>query len=173
VAASVGFPPVARPNARTLILGSLPGEESLRRRQYYAKPHNRFWWIMEEIVGARPELSYDARLERLLSARIALWDVCASAARAGSLDSNIVQASVVANDFSAFLCGHSGIELICFNGGGAERLFGRLVLPRLAATQAGIPRVRLPSTSPAHAGMRAEEKLRLWRVALGDLVGGG
>jgi hypoxanthine-DNA glycosylase len=167
---SVGFPPVARADARVLILGSLPGAESLRLRQYYAKAQNGFWRIMGEIVGARPELGYEARLERLVSGGVALWDVCASAERAGSLDSSIVLSSVVANDFGAFLRGHGEIELICFNGGGAERLFGRLVVPRLAAAQAGIPRVRLPSTSPAHAGMRAEEKLRLWRVALGDLV---
>jgi len=170
---SVGFPPVARADARVLILGSLPGAESLRLRQYYAKSQNRFWWIMGEIVGARAELPYDARLERLVQSGIALWDVCASAERAGSLDTSILVASVVPNDFSAFLDAHGGIKLICLNGGGAERLFGRLVLPRLPAAQARIPRVRLPSTSPAHAGMKGDEKLRRWRDALGDLVGGG
>jgi double-stranded uracil-DNA glycosylase len=169
---STGFPPVARADARVLILGSLPGAESLRLKQYYANPQNRFWRIMGEIAGAQAELDYEARLERLVQGRIALWDVCASAERMGSLDSSILVASVVPNDFSAFLRAHKGINLICFNGGGAARLFGRLVLPGLDASQAGIPRVRLPSTSPAHAGMKGDEKLRLWRDAIGDLVGG-
>jgi double-stranded uracil-DNA glycosylase len=169
----VGFPPVARAEARVLILGSLPGAESLRVRQYYANPQNRFWRIMGEIVGARAELTYDARLERLVQRKIALWDVCASAERVGSLDSSILVASVVPNDFRVFLHAHGDIRLICFNGGGAERLFRRLVLPRLAASQARIPRVRLPSTSPAHAGMKGDEKLRLWRDALGHLMSEG
>jgi hypoxanthine-DNA glycosylase len=112
-------------------------------------------------------------LERLVQRKIALWDVCASAERVGSLDSSILVASVVPNDFRVFLHAHGDIRLICFNGGGAERLFGRLVLPRLAASQARIPRVRLPSTSPAHAGMKGDEKLRLWRDALGHLMSEG
>jgi double-stranded uracil-DNA glycosylase len=170
MAVSVGFPPVARGDARVLILGSLPGAESLRLRQYYAKAQNRFWWIMGEIAGARPELGYEARLERLVRGGMALWDVCASAERVGSLDQSIVRASVVANDFGAFLRAHRHIALICFNGRGAEQMFDRLALPGLSTDQAAIRRVGLPSTSPAHAGMRAEEKLARWRQAVGDKI---
>jgi hypoxanthine-DNA glycosylase len=168
----VGFPPVARADARVLILGSLPGAESLRLRQYYANAQNRFWWVMGEIVGACAELPYEARLQRLVQGGIALWDVCASAERAGSLDSSILAASVVVNDFATFLHAHNDVKMICFNGSGAERLFSRLALPLLTAPKAKILRVRLPSTSPAHAGMPYHEKLRQWRSALGDLVGG-
>jgi len=167
---SMGFPPVARADARVLILGSLPGVESLRRQQYYAQLQNRLWWIMGEIAGADPALAYDARLKRLLQHRIALWDVCAAAERAGSLDSNIVQNSVVPNDFAGFLHAHRGIELICFNGGGAEKMYCRLVLPQQSASQAAIRRACLPSTSAAHAGMRPDEKLARWRQALGNSI---
>jgi TDG/mug DNA glycosylase family protein len=38
--------------------------------------------------------------------RIALWDVCASAHRPGSLDSAISLASVTPNDFLLFLSEH-------------------------------------------------------------------
>jgi len=171
MAASVGFPPVARADAQVLILGSLPGAESLRLQQYYAKKQNRFWWIMGEIVGAAPDLVYHARLERLRQHRIALWDVCAAAERAGSLDSSIVLNSILPNDFGWFFRAHGAIELICFNGSAAERMFRLLVLPRLTAAQAAIRRVRLPSTSPAHAGMPHHEKLVRWRQALADLAG--
>ncbi len=163
---SHGFPPVAAPTARILILGSLPGAESLRRAQYYAQPHNRFWWIMGHLFGASPATPYDQRLEILRQANIALWDVCQAARRAGSLDASIVQASVIPNPIAAFLTAHRHAELICFNGRGAEKLFNTLVLPTLPAQQAAIRRTLLPSTSPAYASMRPEEKLARWRTAL-------
>jgi hypoxanthine-DNA glycosylase len=156
---SVGFPPVAAADARVLILGSLPGAMSLARREYYAQPRNAFWPIMGALVGAAPGLPYPARLERLMAARIALWDVCASGFRPGSLDSAIRPGSVVANDFAAFFAGHREIGLVCFNGAKAAELFSRLVGRELA-----VRRVVLPSTSPAHAGMPLAMKLERWRV---------
>jgi hypoxanthine-DNA glycosylase len=163
---STGFPAVADADARVLILGSLPGAMSLARGQYYAQPRNAFWPIMGHLVGAAPDLPYPERLARLVAARIALWDVCASGFRPGSLDAAIDRASVVANDFPAFFDGHPGIALVCCNGATAAGLFARLVAPRLPAEAAAIPRVALPSTSPAHAAMPFAEKLRRWRAAL-------
>lgn len=157
------FPFVARPDAVVLILGSLPGAESLARGEYYANRANRFWWIMGELVGAYPDLPYAARLERLRDSRIALWDVCASAKRAGSLDANIVAAEL--NDFAAFLVDHPQVRLIGFNGAYAAALFHRKV-----ALPASIRTERLPSTSAAHAGMRPEAKLARWRAALGEFL---
>jgi len=78
-----------------LVLGTLPGPESLRQRQYYAQSRNVFWRTMGELVGAGPELPYLRRLEVLVERRIALWDVCAAAERSGALDAAIRRASVV------------------------------------------------------------------------------
>jgi TDG/mug DNA glycosylase family protein len=165
---AAGFPPVARPDATVLILGSLPGAVSLARQEYYAQPRNAFWTIMGTLVGASPGLAYAARLERLRQAGIALWDVCASGFRPGSLDAAIVASSVIANDFPRFFAVHRRIALIGFNGGTAAALFGRLVLPHLPDDVRAVRRVVLPSTSPAHAAMPAHEKLRRWRAALGE-----
>jgi double-stranded uracil-DNA glycosylase len=167
----VAFEPVARTDARVLILGSLPGEESLRLGEYYGKKTNRFWWIMGELVGAAPDMAYADRLERLRQRHVALWDVCASAYRAGSLDKNILTPSVVPNDFAAFLAAHPQIALIGFNGRPAEKLFRDLVLSTLPATAAATPRAVLPSTSPAHASMPPTAKLALWRETLGGVIG--
>lgn len=157
------FPPVAGPGARILILGSMPGRESLRMGQYYAHPHNAFWRILGALIGAGPELPYAARLERLQASGLALWDVLHSCRRDGSLDSAIVERSIVANDFRRFLAAQPGIQRVYFNGARAESAFTRYVLPRLPPELAALGYVRLPSTSPAHAGLSFEQKLKAWR----------
>ena len=63
----LSFPPVWRPDARILILGSMPGEESLRQQQYYAYKHNAFWRILGDFCGFAPALPYPDRLAALHS----------------------------------------------------------------------------------------------------------
>ena len=161
-----GFPPIADAHARVLILGSLPGQVSLQRQQYYALPRNAFWTIMGRLFGASPDLPYAERSQRLVQNGIALWDVCAAAKRPGSLDAAIVHSSVMPNDFATFLASHPNVGLICFNGGKAADLYRRLVLPGLPATLHTIRTETLPSTSPAHAAMSFEEKLARWAAVL-------
>ncbi|HEY9098558.1 MAG TPA: DNA-deoxyinosine glycosylase [Thiobacillus sp.] len=161
-----GFPPIADTHTRVLILGSLPGQVSLQRQQYYAHPHNAFWKIMSQLFGAGPELPYAKRAQRLVQNGIALWDVCAAAQRPGSLDADIVHASVVPNDFAAFIQAYPDIGLIGFNGGKAADLYRRLVLPTLPEKLRAIRTETLPSTSPAHATMTFEDKLVRWSAVL-------
>jgi len=163
---SFSFPPVARKDARVLILGSLPGQASLKAQQYYAQPQNAFWPLMGALFGAGRDLPYSERLLRLQENRLALWDVCASACRPGSLDSNIVHASVAPNDFAALYRRCPNIMLVCFNGATAARLYHKLVAPTLIAE---IPTIRLPSTSPAHAGRSFAQKRAAWAAALHSL----
>jgi len=157
------FPPLARRDARVLILGSMPGAESLRRRQYYAHPHNQFWLIMGELFGAGPELPYAQRVERLLERGVAVWDVLKHCERDGSLDSGIRRDSEVVNDFAGFLVRHPSIRAVFFNGSKSEGVFSRSVRQRLGPRGAQLRCQRLPSTSPAHAGMPREAKLQAWR----------
>lgn len=165
-----GFPPVARPDARVLLLGTLPGTMSLATSQYYAQPRNAFWPIMGALFGAVPGSAYRSRLALLKRNRIALWDVCRSACREGALDASIEAGSIVANDFAPFFATHRRIRLICFNGQTAGDLYRRLVLPALPARVQQVPRVILPSTSPAHAAMRFERKLEAWTVVQRESV---
>ena len=164
---SFSFPPVAREDARVLILGSLPGQASLEAQQYYAQPRNAFWPLMGALFGAGPEHAYADRLEKLRDVKVALWDVCESAKRPGSLDQKIDIASVTPNDFAALFVRCPQIGVIGFNGATAERFYRLLVRPTLAAPHADIASARLPSTSAAHAGRSFDEKLALWRKALG------
>ena len=161
----VGFDPVEDASARVLILGTLPGAESLRLGEYYANRANNFWRIMGDLVGAMPEMSYQDRLCRLKKNGIAVWDVCLSADRRGSLDSRIVQSSIIPNEFGRFLQAHSRIRLIGFNGQPAERMFRRQVASDIS--QFGC--VVLPSTSSAHT-IPYQEKLSRWRGALAKSI---
>ena len=166
IPASVGFAPISAASARILILGSLPGQMSLQRGEYYAQPHNAFWRIMGALFDAGPNLPYAERKRRLIAQDVAVWDVCASARRAGSLDASIASTSVVPNDFAGFYAAHPRIESIGLNGAAAAALYERHVERTLAPPRTRMRRVRLPSTSPAHASMSFDQKLAAWSAFL-------
>ena len=150
------FPPVADSSSRVLILGTMPGAESLRKQQYYGYPHNCFWKLLCTILGERCDASYEARTAMLLKHRIALWDVLDSCTRKGSLDTHIKGEKP--NDLSAFLNEHPGIESVFFNGQKASQMFKRYFPDAAAAYKCVI----LPSTSPANT-IPFEKKLEEWR----------
>ena len=156
------FPAVVDENARTLILGSMPGRASLDVNQYYAHPRNAFWRIMGVLFGADPELPYTRRLQILQQHQIALWDVMKSCDRPGSLDSAINESSIEANDFAGLFTRYPNIDAVFFNGAKAEQSFNKYVITELAAGLLPSIRIRLPSTSPAHASIDFKAKLILW-----------
>jgi hypoxanthine-DNA glycosylase len=157
------FDPVVDQRTRLLVLGSLPGDQSLLRNEYYGNRQNRFWMLMSEVVGvALVPLDYAARLQALLRHGVGLWDVVAEASRPGSLDSNIRERDD--NDLPGLLQRFPHIAAIAFNGGTAKRL-GMKVLGERAA---GYRIVELPSSSPAYT-IPYTEKSDRW-AALGPLL---
>ena len=156
---SVGFPPIAREDARVLVLGSLPSEASLQAGEYYAHPQNAFWKIMAQLAGATG--GYPDRCQLLMQAGVAVWDVLASSVRPGSMDADIRLSSAVPNDFETFFSRHKHLRLVCFNGRKAEQMFHRFVMPSVSTE--GLVFELLPSTSPAYASMSLAQKLEAWR----------
>ncbi len=156
--ACTSFAPVALPDAQILILGSMPGDESLRQQQYYAFRHNVFWRIMGEIYHFDPALPYPERLLALGQHKIALWDVLSDCRRTGSLDAMIRDA--VPNEIPALLQRCPKIRKICCNGTTAGKYLKQFY-PALA-----VEAVILPSTSPAAAIYSYQTKLERWRGAL-------
>lgn len=153
-----GFPPVIDQHTRVLILGSFPSAASLAAGQYYAHPQNQFWRVLGAVLGQPlKEMPYGSRLKAVTAAGIGIWDIYASCERSGSLDSAIREAK--ANDFAALAKSAPALRRICFNGRTAARRLREMEV-------LGYEAVVLPSTSPAHAGMRFEEKLARWRAAL-------
>lgn len=159
-----GFPPVCQKKTKTLILGSMPGKDSLDAAQYYAHSRNAFWPIMAELYGASPEFSYADRLKVLLRNAIGIWDVIKSCRRETSLDADIKESTIVVNDFAHFMRQHLHLRLICFNGAKAEQTFKRYVDSDLVPPS--IQQIRLPSTSPANARMNFHQKLQAWQNVL-------
>jgi hypoxanthine-DNA glycosylase len=158
-----GFPPLAAPGARVLVLGTMPGVASLRAGQYYAHPRNAFWPIVQALFDIDTGAGYAERCARLGARGVAVWDVLRACARPGSLDTAIVPGSAVANDFAGFFATQPALRAICFNGAAAEALFARHVV-RAGHAPAGVARVRLPSTSPANARRRLADKIAAWRL---------
>ena len=160
-----GFPPISRNDARTLILGSMPGRESLRLQRYYAHPRNSFWPIMVALFNIDGQ-GYEERAEQVINKGVAIWDVLQACFRSGSLDSAIDNRTIVPNDFEKFFSGHPHVNRVFFNGAKAETMYLKHVLPELKGQAATHTLQRLPSTSPAHASMSLQQKSEAWSMIL-------
>ena len=157
----VGLPPIAGPDARLFILGSLPGDTSLAARRYYAHPANQFWRLLGRALGEELQpLEYDERVARLAERRVGLWDVIASASRRGSLDQAI--RSPGHNAIQALLEDFPDLRAIAFNGSAAAAAGRRL----LGVSPIAI--VELPSSSAANT-LAFERKAQAWAV-LGEYL---
>ena len=150
------FPPISNQNAEVLILGTIPGEMSLKLNQYYGHGGNTFWKIIFSIFKKPFSANYDEKKEILLKNNIALWDVLMACEREGSSDNAILQETP--NDFKSFFENHKNIRLIAFNGKNAETYF-----TNLSVLKPKVKYITLPSTSPANTWKTFEEKLAEWK----------
>jgi len=157
------FEPIVDDNARLLILGSMPGKESLRQQQYYAYKRNQFWKILFEVFQEDLTDNYTKKKELLYRHHIGLWDVLKSCEREGSLDSNIRNEQV--NDFKGFFSNYPSIKYVVFNGSKAISSFKKHVGFELLSN---FEYYQLPSTSPANT-KPYEEKIRQWKL-IRDLI---
>ena len=149
-----GLEPWVGGEPKVLILGSLPGDESIKQQAYYANKRNAFWKIMRALYNNNTETD---NKKFIISCGIALWDCVHSAIRKGSLDSAIKDDSVVANDIRGLIAKYPTINTIILNGGKAEEYYNKYC-KGIDCTP-----IRLISTSPA-ATRVFEEKLKEWSI---------
>nr|MBO2494162.1 DNA-deoxyinosine glycosylase [Clostridia bacterium] len=154
------FEPIVDKNCKVLILGTMPGEISLQKQQYYANKQNQFWKIIYSLFNKDVEDDYEKRKIFLLDHHIAIWDVLKSCDREGSSDSKI--ANPVSNDFETFFNNYPNIKAVFFNGSEAEKLFMKLVMGKMNLRE-DLSFHRLPSTSSANR-MPFKDKLDRWKV---------
>lgn len=158
------FPPMVGDDPTVLILGSLPGEASLRQQEYYAKAQNRFWPLMARLTDSPLPQTYADKRAMLAAHRIALWDVVREAERKGSADTDIRRE--VPNDIPGLLRRCPTIRTVAFNGKKAADLFKKH-FPQL-----GLPASRqirfltCLSTSPANCQYSDAEMYRNWLEVL-------
>ena len=176
------FDPIAADDARVLILGTLPSVASLKAGYNYGHPRNAFWYIIQALILNEPLemdpeklLPIEERKKLLIDNKIALWDSLHSAARPGSsLDSAIDLTTETPNDIPGFIRTHKQLRAVFFNGTKSESVFKRLVEPCMKSDEELLAEItkrpvvfrRLPSTSPANAGMSPEKKLDAWSEIL-------
>lgn len=150
------FAPIVGPDTKVLLLGSLPGEASLRAARYYAHPQNQFWRLVGSVTGWEElhHQAYEERLGVLTDAGVGLWDVVADAVRPGSLDGAIRDHRP--NDLRRLIDGLPALRAIGFNGGTAARI-GR----KLIGDSGDVALLDLPSSSPAYT-LSYSEKRQVW-----------
>jgi len=163
---ATSFAPIIGAKPHTLILGSMPSQASLTAQQYYAHPRNAFWFIMQQTFTIADQSDYASRCNTLIQQGVAVWDVIQHCQRQGSLDTAIQEQSIQANNFTQLFVDYPSIEHILFNGAKAEQSYRRYVLPNLATNHRQKTMHRLPSTSPAMASLKPEDKLKQWQPFL-------
>ena len=153
------LPPVVDEQTKVLIVGSMPGVQSLEKQQYYGNPRNHFWGIIGEITGEIVPERYEERLGLVKKYGIGLWDVIQSCERVGSLDSNIK--NEIPNDFAALFKQYPQIEAVFFNGTKAHDVFKKKLGFELLA---GRHYDKMPSTSPVPGRniKTFQEKVDVW-----------
>ncbi|MDR1124182.1 MAG: DNA-deoxyinosine glycosylase [Elusimicrobiota bacterium] len=156
------FKPVIDERAEILILGTMPGEASLRAAQYYAHKQNKFWPVIFALfAGGRAPLDYADKLAVLQKNKLALWDSLAACIRRGSLDGDI--RAERPNKIPALLKKYGGIKRIIFNGRAAHGYFVKhFGAPEDFCADFFV----MPSTSAANAKMSFAQKLSVWEKGL-------
>lgn len=158
-----GLAPIVDANSTHLILGTIPGDESLRLQRYYAHGANQLWQILGKVYWEEVQDEYEHRVDFLLLHGIAVWDVLHSANRKGSLDSAIKNG--IANDFSGLFVRFPKLRAVGFNGTTARTLFERHVASQPEVPMDELRCVALPSTSatPGRYVKSLAAKVAHWR----------
>ncbi len=133
----------------------MPSKKSLELQQYYGHPRNAFWKILFTLFYSTYTSNYDEKKSLAIENNIAIWDVCYTAKRKGSLDSNIEDESP--NKINELIALNSSINTIAFSGQKAAKLYAKYF-----TNLDSINYITLLSTSPANAKYSFEEKLKDW-----------
>lgn len=115
----MGLQPMVGEAPKVLILGTMPGDESIKKQAYYRnESRNKFWQIIHFIFQDEAACSYE---ELLKKHHIALWDCLKEGNRKGSSDNGFNAEDLIPNDIEKFLVEHPTIKVIILNGKSKSR----------------------------------------------------
>lgn len=149
------FPPIVNAQSKILILGTMPGKDSLKYNQYYGHSRNAFWKIMFALFDKPYSDDYKIKQDLLLNNNIALWDVLKVCERISSSDTDILEEEP--NELTTFLKKYPQINHLIFNGKKSMTFYNKYI------KESSLPFTVLPSTSPAHV-IPFEKKFTEWYV---------
>lgn len=157
------LPPIVDGKTKVLILGSMPGKQSLEKQQYYGNQRNHFWPIIGKLLAIDIPEDYNERIALLRKHCIGLWDSIESCEREGSLDATIK--NEIPNNFSELFKKYPQIQLVLFNGGKSFDVFKRHIGLQVLDGRAY---KKMPSTSPIPGKniKTFDEKVEIWSILL-------
>ena len=156
---------------KVLILGTMPGDNSLREQAYYCDTaHNSFWKIMYSLFEEKDDMM--SNRDFITSHNIALWDCVQSGIRKGSTDNGYDIDSLIPNDIQSFLKEYPSIKTIVLNGkgkGSKKRPSTTFLFKRFFFTIDFDGKIVLLSSTSNTCSLTFEKKLEQWSV-ISELV---
>lgn len=156
---------------KVLILGTMPGDKSLREQAYYCDTaHNSFWKIMYSIFGEKDDMMSNHNF--ITSHNIALWDCVQSGIRKGSTDGGYDIDSLIPNGIQSFLKEYPSIKTIVLNGkgkGSKKCPSTTFLFKRFFSTIDFDGKIVLLSSTSNTCSLTFEKKLEEWSV-ISELV---
>jgi len=149
-----GLSTICLRNTKVIIVGTFPSEQSLKYKEYYSNPANKFWNLLGDVLGINLKVKgYDEKIEALLENKIGLSDTIIQCEREKSSDKDIINPEF--NDFRELDC--PKLRIILANGQKAyDNLWKECCVPR------GVRIDKLISSSGARV-MKYQEKLENWK----------
>ena len=147
--------PIWSPDARVLVLGTMPSPKSREVGIPYGHPQNRFWPVLAALFNDQDPKTPEGRRALARAHHVAIFDVLKSCNIEGASDASITDARP--NDLSR-ITSVAPIRAVFCTGGAAGRYY-----KRFQEAQTGIAAQVLPSTSPANARWRLDDLVRAWQ----------
>lgn len=151
------LPPLIDNSTIILIMGTMAGEQSIAKQEYYANRGNLFWKILFAIFEEEFSSTYEDRKALFRKYNIGLWNVLESCKREGSSDAAIKEETI--NDFEKLHKQYPNIKYVFFESKAAAKYF-----QKLSTLHEGIIYTTLPSTSGLNAGLSTAEKMEQWKA---------
>jgi hypoxanthine-DNA glycosylase len=155
----VCFDPILPLYPKIFIIGTKPGNQELRKQEYYANNGNSFWKIIYEVTEEVFSKNYADRIDLLKRNHIAIWDICQFGERVRPGASNLK--NEVPNPINEIVQMYPSVKQIVFNGQKAHDLYFK----HFTEIEGIIYEVVL-STSPANTRFSFREKLNNWKTTI-------